>query len=135
MNKNQKLITFRSEWFGAYGLDKEKNFLQAPECECGCGGKCSILLKTKEELLNFMIDMLEENDCTHCAMFAHALSGKMYAAVKSRKLDIETNEPVLCFMADNTNMKFFKNWDKELRFHWYGLIIEIKKGQWKIIED
>lgn len=82
-----------------------------------------------------MIDMLCENDCTHCAVFAHALNGKMYAAVKSGKLDIETDEPVLYFVADNTNMKFFKNWDKEFGFHYYGLITETKKGQWKIIED
>ena len=52
----------------------------------------------------------------HCAVFAHALNGKMYAAVKSEKLDIETDEPALCFLTDDTNMKFFKNLDRELRF-------------------
>ena len=26
------MIKFRPEWFGAYGLDKNKNFLQAPFC-------------------------------------------------------------------------------------------------------
>ncbi len=39
-----------------------------------------------------MIDMLCENDSTHCAMFAHVLNGEMYVAVKSEKLDIETDE-------------------------------------------
>ena len=43
-----KKFNIRPEWFGAYGLDKEKNFMQAPTCECGCGGK-GVLLKRIEQ--------------------------------------------------------------------------------------
>ena len=39
-----KKFNIRPEWFGAYGLDKEKNFMQAPTCECGCGGKSVLLI-------------------------------------------------------------------------------------------
>ena len=46
---SNKLIKFIPEWFGIYGLDKEKNFLQAPVCECGCGGKAVLLLKDEKE--------------------------------------------------------------------------------------
>lgn len=36
-----------------FGLDPEWNFMQAPECECGCGEKCSIYLKNDDETLSF----------------------------------------------------------------------------------
>lgn len=134
-NKRIKLVRFRPEWFETYGLDKEKNFMETLECECGCGSKCRILLKNQTELLVFMGAMLEENDCMHCAMFAHAFDGKMYTVIKSEDIDIKTDKQVLCFMAEDTDMEFFKNWNRELGFHCYGLIIETKKGQWKIIED
>ena len=28
---------FRSKCFEAYGLNSFRNFMSAPECECGCG--------------------------------------------------------------------------------------------------
>lgn len=62
------MIKFRPEWFGAYGLDKNKNFLQAPLCECGCGEKMSLVLETNKDLFQFMNVMLIENDCNHCGI-------------------------------------------------------------------
>lgn len=129
---SNKLIKFRPEWFGAYGLDKEKNFLQAPECECGCGGKASLVLKDRKELFQFMNSMLLENDCDHCAIFAHAFDGSMYVAMK---VENETDDPVLFFAIEETDLGFFREWDDEVQFHCYGLLIETKKGLWKIIED
>ena len=131
MNKNKELIKFRPEWFNAYGLDKEKNFLQAPICECGCGEKAVLLLKDKKELFAFMFNMLMENDCNHCAIFTYAFDGTMYAALK---VENESDDPVL-FFGQKNNMDFFKEWDDELDFHCYGLMIETKRGEWKIIED
>ena len=128
---SNKLIKFRPEWFAGYGLAKEKNFLQSPECECGCGGKVSLLLKDTKELFGFMFNMLMENDCEHCGLFAHAFDGNMYAALK---VENESGEPVL-FFAQQGNMKFFKELDDEIDLHCYGLIIETRKGEWKIIED
>lgn len=127
---SNKLIKFRPEWFAAYGLDKEKNFLQSPVCECGCGGKASLLLKDTKELFGFMFNMLMENDCNHCGLFAYGFDGNMYAALK---VENESDEPVL-FFAQQGNMKFFKEWDDEVDLHCYGLIIETRKGEWKIIE-
>ena len=48
MNQNIERIKFRPEWFGAYGLDKNKNFLQAPLCECGCGEKQVLYLRQRK---------------------------------------------------------------------------------------
>lgn len=130
---SNKLIKFRPEWFAAYGLDKEKNFLQSPVCECGCGGKMSVLLlKDTQDLFGFMFNMLMENDCFHCGLFAHAFNGNMYVALK---VENESDEPVLFFGIEQTDMNFFKEWDDEVNLHCYGLIIETNKGKWKIIED
>ena len=89
-----KMIKFRPEWFGAYGLDKDKNFLQAPLCECGCGEKANLVLEDIKELFQFMNMMLMENDCNHCAIFAYAFDGCMYAALK---VENETDDNVLFF--------------------------------------
>ena len=132
MNQNIKTIKFRPEWFGAYGLNKNKNFLQAPLCECGCGEKANLVLKTDKDLFRFMNMMLLENDCNHCAIFAYAFDGSMHAALK---FENETDDPVMLFKIEETNLGFFKEWDDELDLHCYGLIIETKNGLWKIIED
>ena len=128
---SNKLIKFRPEWFEAYGLDKEKNFMCAPVCECGCGEKAVLLLENNPELFSFMFNVLMENECNHCAIFAHAFDGNMYAALK---VENEDDEPVK-FFAQKGNMNFFKDWDDIVEFHCYGLIIETKRGEWKIIED
>ena len=130
MNQNIERIKFRLEWFGAYGLDKNKNFLQAPLCECGCGEKTSLVLETKEDLFQFINVMLMENDCNHCAIFAHAFDGSMYATLK---VENESGDPVLLFKVEESDLGFFKEWDNELDLHCYGLIIETKNGLWKII--
>ena len=64
---SNKLIKykFRNEYFAAYGLNKFKNFLNAPICECGCGNKTHILLKDDEALLNLTGQLLSEHDCEH----------------------------------------------------------------------
>ena len=126
------MIKFRPEWFGAYGLDKNKNFLQSPLCECGCGEKMSLVLETNKDLFQFMYAMLMENDCNHCGIFAYAFDGNMYAALK---VENETDDPVLFFQIKESDLGFFREWDDELELHCYGLIIETRKGSWKIIED
>ena len=126
------MIKFRPEWFGSYGLDKNKNFLQAPLCECGCGEKMSLVLEDIKDLFQFMSMMLMENDCNHCGIFSYAFDGSMYAALK---VENKTDDPVLFFQIKESDLGFFREWDDELELHCYGLIIETRKGLWKIIED
>ena len=126
------MIKFRPEWFGAYGLDKNKNFLQAPLCECGCGEKMSLVLETNKDLFQFMNAMLIENDCNPCGIFAYAFDGSMYAALK---VENETDDPVLFFQIKESDLGFFREWDDELELHCYGLLIETRKGLWKIVEN
>jgi hypothetical protein len=127
------MLIFRPEWFAAYGLDKEKNFLQAPTCECGCGAKCDLILEDETDLVRFAYDLLIDYECEHCAIFAHARSGQMYTMIKT---DNEMGDPVLFFGIPETDMGFFREWDQELNLHCYGLLIETaEKGSWKIVED
>ena len=126
------MIKFRPEWFSAYGLDKDKNFLQAPLCECGCGEKMNLVLESNKDLFQFMNAMLIENDCNHCAIFAYAFDGSMYTALK---VENETDDPVLFFQIQESDLGFFREWDDELGLHCYGLIIETRNRLWKIIEN
>jgi hypothetical protein len=132
----ENIFLFRPEWFSAYGLDKEKNFLQSPvcECECGCGGKCVILLDDFDALTGFAVNVLMENDCDHCAIFTHGIDDKLYAFVKM--LD-EDDEIVISYIMcdEGADFGFFKSIDDEFEFHCYGLLIETQIGQWKIIEN
>ena len=140
---SNKLIKykFRNEYFAAYGLNKFKNFLNAPICECGCGNKTHILLKDDEALLNLTGQLLSEHDCENCAIFAHSYDNKLYATVKCLEFDeedddYEDGEVVIRLLGTtDDNLTFFQELDAEFGFHCYGLMIETKKGEWKIIED
>lgn len=135
---------FRNESFSGYGLNKYRNFLSAPECECGCGEKGNILLDSNEDLFGFMGTMLMEYDCNCCAIFAHAYDGSMYAAIKfvvddfdDEIEDIEDDEdmPIHMLASEEEDVEFFQQLDAEIGFCCYGLLIEVKNGEWKIIED
>ena len=78
-----------------------------------------------------MFNMLMDHECNHCAIFARRNNGEMYAALK---VENETDNPVM-FFGQKDNNNFFKEWDDELDLHCYGLLVETKNGEWKIIED
>ena len=136
---SNKLIKykFRNESFAGYGLNKFKNFISTPECDCGCGSKGKLLIKENEELFGFMNAVLMENECDCCAIFAHAYDENMYVAIKCIYDDEELDEdetPVKFFGVKN-DMDFFQGIDAQIGLHCYGLMIETKQGEWKIIED
>ena len=84
MNKT-KIITFNrkpSITFEKCGLNIEKNFLQAPICECGCGGKASIVLNSQSDVSQFCGQMCAENDCNQCAVFAINKDNSLIGAIK-----------------------------------------------------
>lgn len=105
--------------------------MQAPTCECGCDGKGVLLINDRKELFGFMHNVLMENECNHCAIFAHSFDDTMFVALK---VDNETDKPIL-FFSQEENMTFFKEWYDELKLHCYGLMVESQPGKWKIIED
>lgn len=139
---SNKLIKgkFRAKCFEAYGLNNFRNFLAAPECECGCGSKGVLILEDTKDLFGFMNDMLEEHECNHCAIFAHTFDDKMYVAIKldeveAREYDDPEEYPIKFLGIEETDMTFFKEVDAEFGLHCYGLMIQNKDGNWEIIED
>ena len=142
---SNKLIKnkFRAKCFEAYGLNNFRNFLSAPECDCGCGGKGSLILEDTKELFGFMHIMLAEHDCNQCAIFAHAHNDEMFAIVKLDDVseyddcdEIDSEEyPIKFFGIKETDMDFFKEFDAEFGLHCYGLLIQNNNGSWDIIED
>lgn len=152
---------FRNKSFAGYGLNKFKNFMKAPQCECGCGGTCSLVINNNEDLFGFMNEMLLDNGCNCSAIFAHSYDDKLYAAILCvddddyeeyednenddiDKVDFddedadnvdENKSPVKIFGTSDEYLEFFQEWDAELTLHCYALMIETKKGQWEIIED
>lgn len=144
------LIKFRVETFGAYGLNKYRNFLVAPECDCGCGSDdVSLMLKNRKDMFNFMADMLLEHGCLNGALFAIGYDDHMYAAIVNENAFMDEEEiedgyeeeledeedPIIFLGFDGINMDFFAEIDSEFRCCCYGLIIETAPGKWKIIKD
>ena len=134
---NNKLIKykFRNESFAGYGLNKFKNFMQAPKCDCG--GNCKIILKETKDLFGFMNQVLTDNECDCCAIFAHTYDEKMYAAIKCiyEGKEVNEDETIVDFFGVDNDLEFFQEMDAKIGLHCYGLMIETEKGKWKVIED
>ena len=136
---SNKLIKykFRNESFAGYGLNKFKNFMQAPKCDCGCGGDCKIILKETNDLFGFMNQVLMDNECDCCAIFAHTYDEKMYAAIKCiyEGKEVNEDETIVDFFGVDNDLEFFQEIDAKIGLHCYGLMIETEKGKWKVIEN
>ena len=139
---SNKLIKYkyRNKSFAGYGLNKFRNFLQSPNCECGCGEKANVILKDKKELFGFMNGLLLDNNCDCCAIFAHSYDGNLYTAIKCVVEEENTDEndddsSVKFFGVKDDCLTFFQELDAEIGLHCYGLMIETKRGEWEIIED
>ena len=113
------------------GLDPEWNFMQAPECECGCGEKCSIYLKNDDETLSFCKTMVYENNkCNKCAVFAITKENILLGAIKQ-------DADVYCFKSKDP-IKYMGDIGEifdELELHCYGLIVWNGEGLYRIVEE
>ena len=131
---------FKVDEFRVRGLNKYRNILSAPVCECGCGGKGKLVIDKLQELYDLCAAVLFDNGCGNSAIFLEHRSGKMEIVYCHVVYDKETEEPDLEIstlspkkgaIQDND---FFSMFDAEERLHCYGLIIERDKGQWEICE-
>lgn len=113
------------------GLDKVKNFLVSPQCECGCGGKAYLILKNKNEVTDLACQLVEDNDCNCCAVFVILADNSMVFAYRhGENIDdisvYETNK-----IEDYSDIGKIAD---ELELHCYGLIVHVKENQYSIIE-
>lgn len=123
---NLENITFRM-----CGLDKEKNFLESPKCECGCNGKTYLILNSKEEATDLIWQLVADNDCNYCAVFVILADNSMVFAYRyGEDIDeisvYETNK-----IEDYSDIGKVAD---ELELHCYGLITHVKENQYSIIE-
>lgn len=140
-----KIYNTRIHSFEVYGLNKFKNLLCAPVCDCGCGGKASLILENVHKLFGFGYNVLSEEECGCCAIFAHGLDGKMWAIVKlvnEENSDYDYDQaydpntcPIRFLGIDETDYDFFRELDADFGLHCYGLMIQNKDGNWDIVEE
>ena len=131
MNES-KIITFNRKpkiTFEKCGLNIEKNFMQAPICECGCGGKASIVLESQSDVGQFCGQMCDANDCCQCAVFAITKENKMVGAIKiGEEIQIiGTSTPL-------SNYDEIGKIAGELELHCYGLICWSEDNLYEVIE-
>lgn len=128
-----KVIVFNREakfTFDKCGLDIKKNFLEAPECRCGCGGKSSLVLKTDDELIDFCGIMCEGSDCNQCGVFAITKDNTVVGAIRQNTK--------ICIIASSIPLSDYKEIGKlanELKLHCYGLLKWIDDGLYGIIDE
>lgn len=116
--------------FAYYGLDKSKNFLQAPICECGCGEYMNIILKDDSDICSLMYELLTENDCNHCAIFVVKNDGTV---ILGAKLDDDI-QAYNCKI-DGSKKDCFKEIQETWEWHCYGLLEQADEESYRIIMD
>lgn len=130
--------TLKVNEFAMRGLNKYKNILSAPECDCGCGGKGKPIFDNKDDLYNFCGTVLENNGCENSAIFLIHKDGKQeivyghveYDEVSKENLYIST----LLSGKKDTPADFFAKFDADVGLHCYGLMIEKDGNSWEICE-
>lgn len=134
---NTPVYKFRNKSFSGYGLNKFKNFLSTPMRDCGCSGKGRLIVKTKEELFDFISNSLFEvsdiANCYNCAIFAHAYDEQLYIGIK----ELAHNEENVHILKSDIVREpfFFSRVDASFCFEKYALMIETLPGIWEVIED
>lgn len=106
--------------FAQYGLNKRRNFMQAPKDEDG--NPSYIIVDSIED---FCIAMVQECECPDCAVFVVRIDNSMLAFVKE-------DDGVAVYGGNDHN--FFSIVDGETRRCCYGLIIEEEENKWMIQE-
>lgn len=115
--------------FAYYGLDKDKNFLQAPLCECGCGHYANLVLEDDDDICGFMHAMLEEHECNHCAIFTVKGGDEVLMGIKS-------DDGIKCWkcMAEGRE-NLFKDIQDGYQFHCYGFLEQVGDNLYRILMD
>ena len=120
--------------FNTCGLDVEKNFLQAPLCECGCGNYLDICAYD-DEIADICGNFAEINDCEHCGVFA--ITSKNDCVFALKMFDEENEEIVITIyrkdgITDYRNIGYIAD---ELELHCYGLLVCKKPGLYRIVME
>lgn len=131
---------YKVDEFAMRSLNKYKNFLSAPECECGCGGKAMPILED-DDVYEFCGCALSDIECENCAIFLIHKDGKQEIVHKHSYWDEETDDEEISIdvlstknKKDDLEIDFFAKLDATLQFHHYALMIEHDDNAWEICE-
>ena len=127
-NKLVKRNRFENITFTELGLDEDFNFLEAPCCECGN----KMTLET-DDIQKFCGDMLYEDDCDWCGLFVIRLNGTVLVTLKTGCTEEDIN--YMKMKVPHGNYKNIGDIFDEMELHKYGLLVEVRKGEYKIIEE
>lgn len=135
LNKDILNYEFKVDEFAMRGLNKYRNILKSPKCEC-CDKPALMLIDSKDEMDQFCASILLENECCHSAIFLVEHTGTQRIIFTIPEYDEEENieyiENIASVIVDGNDG--FAEFDAEVGLHCYGLIIEKEKGQWMIQE-
>lgn len=133
-NLNNKIII---EQYIMYGLNRNRRFLQLPD------GVKTINLATKEDLIDFSIEILKAKEC-ECALFYVHLDGS-YSSVFKTIVSEEIDDDVitedsqilvtysLCTSLRKKDIHLFSTLDGCYRFCCYSLLVEIEDGVYESV--
>ena len=126
---------FKVNEFAIRGLNKYRNILKAPTCDC-CNEPAMLCLKTDEDIVDFCATVLLENGCSRSAIFLYYLNGKQRVILTVPGWDDKEE----CEYIENIGSAYvegndgFAEFDAEIGLHCYGLIIQKNKEEWMIQE-
>ena len=103
--------------------------MQAPICECGCGGKASIVLNSQSDVSQFCGQMCAENDCNQCAVFAINKDNSLIGAIK-----LGDDIRIIGSTGSLDDYGTLGEIADEFELHCYGLICWIKDNLYDVVE-
>ena len=131
---------YKVDEFAMRSLNKYKNFLTAPDCECGCGDKSMPILED-DDVYDFCGCVLSDIECDNCAIFLVHKDGKQEIVHKHIIWDEDTDDEEVSIdvlstknKKDDLEIDFFAKVDAMLQFHHYALLLERDNNVWDICE-
>ena len=131
---------YKVDEFAMRSLNKYKNFLTAPDCECGCGDKSMTILED-DDVYDFCGCVLSDIECDNCAIFLVHKDGKQEIVHKHIIWDEDTDDEEVSIdvlstknKKDDLEIDFFAKVDAMLQFHHYALLLERDNNVWDICE-
>ena len=99
-----------------FGLDRKKNMLKAPRCDCGCGAKLELVLD-EDEVIDYIANVLARVKSEWCAIII-IRPDKSALIVHRCENDIEAHELVM------HSWQWFGDTVKEAEFDLWGVLLE-----------
>lgn len=132
MDKIRYMKNINMFTFAKCGLDIHRNFLQAPECQCGCGAKCLLLMKDRQDVVDTCASLLCDMDCLQCGIFVIMKNGDIILTYRDGD---ELRSLTATLPVGNCDFASIGSFAVELKLHLYGLMVEENPGEYLIIED